>query len=79
MLYRTRSGADLRTSLNLWLFQQQVDDILLEGDRAVGVATQVGIAFRGRTVVLTTGTFLSGLIHVGLQTIRPDAPVIRPR
>jgi tRNA uridine 5-carboxymethylaminomethyl modification enzyme len=44
-----------------------VDDLILEGDRVVGVVTQLGIRIRGETVVLTTGTFLAGLIHVGLQ------------
>jgi tRNA uridine 5-carboxymethylaminomethyl modification enzyme len=45
-----------------------VDDILLDGDRAVGVVTQLGIQFRGHAVILTTGTFLAGLVHVGLQS-----------
>jgi tRNA uridine 5-carboxymethylaminomethyl modification enzyme len=67
MLYRQAIRRRLESQPNLWLFQQQVDDILLEGGRAAGVSTQVGVAFRARTVVLTTGTFLSGLIHVGLN------------
>jgi tRNA uridine 5-carboxymethylaminomethyl modification enzyme len=66
--YRQAIRARLENQRNLWLFQQAVDDILLEGDRAVGVATQLGLRFRGRAVVLTTGTFLSGLIHVGLAS-----------
>ena len=44
-----------------------MDDILLEGDRVAGVVTQIGLRFRGRAVVLTAGTFLAGLVHVGLQ------------
>jgi hypothetical protein len=44
-----------------------VDDLMVEGDRVVGAVTQVGIRFRGRTVVLTAGTFLDGKIHVGLN------------
>src|SRR5574343_698544 len=52
---------------NLWLFQQAVDDLLVEGERVVGAVTQVGIAFRATTVVLTAGTFLDGKIHVGLN------------
>ena len=68
VLYRQAIRRRLENQPNLWLFQQAVDDILLEGDRAVGVATQLGVRFRGRSVVLTTGTFLSGLIHVGLNT-----------
>ena len=66
-LYRQAIRRRLETQPNLWLFQQAVDDILLEGDRAVGVVTQLGVQFRARAVVLTTGTFLSGLIHVGLD------------
>ena len=67
-LYRQAIRRRLENQPNLWLFQQAVDDILLEGDRAVGVATQLGLEFRSRSVVLTTGTFLSGLIHVGLNS-----------
>jgi tRNA uridine 5-carboxymethylaminomethyl modification enzyme len=66
-LYRQAIRRRLENQANLVIFQQAVDDILVEGDRAVGVATQLGMRFRGRAVVLTTGTFLSGLIHVGLQ------------
>jgi tRNA uridine 5-carboxymethylaminomethyl modification enzyme len=66
VLYRQAIRRRLENQPNLWLFQQAVDDILLEGDRAAGVITQLGLRFRGRAVVLTTGTFLSGLIHVGL-------------
>jgi tRNA uridine 5-carboxymethylaminomethyl modification enzyme len=51
----------------LWLFQQAVDDLMVEGDRVVGAITQVGIRFRSRAVVLTAGTFLDGKIHVGLS------------
>ncbi|OQC15551.1 MAG: tRNA uridine 5-carboxymethylaminomethyl modification enzyme MnmG [Alphaproteobacteria bacterium ADurb.Bin100] len=57
----------LETQPNLWLFQQAVDDLMVEGDRVVGAVTQVGIKFRGCTVVLTAGTFLDGKIHVGLN------------
>ncbi|WP_028604116.1 tRNA uridine-5-carboxymethylaminomethyl(34) synthesis enzyme MnmG [Ottowia thiooxydans] len=68
---RVRYKAAIRHRLenqpNLWLFQQAVDDLLVEGDRVVGAVTQVGIAFRSRTVVLTAGTFLDGRIHVGLD------------
>ncbi len=66
-LYRHAIRRRLENHPNLSLFQQAVDDILLEGDRAVGVVTQLGLEFRARAVVLTTGTFLSGLIHVGLN------------
>ena len=66
-LYRLAIRRRLEHQPNLWIFQQAVDDILVQGERAVGVATQLGLRFHGRTVVLTTGTFLSGLIHVGLS------------
>ncbi|HVJ23802.1 MAG TPA: FAD-dependent oxidoreductase, partial [Burkholderiales bacterium] len=66
-LYRQAIRGRLENQPNLSIFQQAVDDVLLEGERAVGVATQLGLRFRARSVVLTTGTFLSGLIHVGLS------------
>ena len=66
-LYRSAIRRRLENQPNLTLFQQAVDDILIDGERAAGVATQVGVEFRGRTVVLTAGTFLAGRIHVGLQ------------
>src|SRR5438132_10829752 len=66
VLYRHAIRRRLENQPNLAIFQQAVDDVLVEGDRAVGVATQLGLDFRCRTVVLTTGTFLAGLIHVGL-------------
>jgi tRNA uridine 5-carboxymethylaminomethyl modification enzyme len=67
LLYRNAIRRRLETQPRLTLFQQAVDDILLEQDRAAGVVTQLGIRFRARVVVLTTGTFLGGLIHVGLR------------
>lgn len=67
VLYRQAIRRRLENQPNLWLFQQPVDDIVLQGERAVGVVTQSGVRFRARSVVLTTGTFLSGLIHVGLN------------
>jgi tRNA uridine 5-carboxymethylaminomethyl modification enzyme len=66
-LYRAAVRRRLENQPNLWLFQQAVDDLMLEGDRVVGAVTQVGIRFRGKAVVLTAGTFLDGRIHVGLQ------------
>ncbi|MBS0436660.1 MAG: tRNA uridine-5-carboxymethylaminomethyl(34) synthesis enzyme MnmG, partial [Proteobacteria bacterium] len=57
----------LENQENLWLFQGACDDLILQGDRVVGVVTQVGVRFSGRAVVLTAGTFLDGRIHVGLQ------------
>ena len=67
ILYKAAIRKRLENQANLWLFQQAVDDLMVEGDRVVGAVTQVGIKFRSRTVVLTAGTFLDGKIHVGLQ------------
>ncbi|HKW79386.1 MAG TPA: tRNA uridine-5-carboxymethylaminomethyl(34) synthesis enzyme MnmG [Casimicrobiaceae bacterium] len=67
LLYKQAIRSRLETQPNLTLFQQAVDDLILEGDRVAGVITQVGIRFEAAAVVLTTGTFLAGLIHVGLE------------
>ncbi len=67
VLYKAAIREMLENQPNLWLFQQAVDDLVVEGDRVVGAVTQVGIRFRSRTVVLTAGTFLDGKIHVGLN------------
>jgi tRNA uridine 5-carboxymethylaminomethyl modification enzyme len=67
VLYRKAIRSRLENQPNLLLFQQPVDDLMLEGERVVGAVTQSGIRFRGSTVVLTAGTFLNGLIHIGLQ------------
>jgi len=67
VLYRKAIRSRLENQPNLTLFQQAVDDILLEGTRAAGVVTQLGVRFNSRTVVLTAGTFLAGVIHVGLE------------
>jgi len=67
ILYKAAIRRMLENQPNLSLFQQAVDDLLVEGERVVGAVTQMGLAFRARTVVLTAGTFLDGRIHVGLQ------------
>ena len=67
VLYKAAIRQRLENQPNLWLFQQAVDDLMLEGDRVAGAVTQVGVRFRSRAVVLTAGTFLDGRIHVGLQ------------
>jgi len=67
VLYRRAIRRRLENQPNLTLFQQAVDDLLLDGDRISGVLTQIGLVFRADAVVLTAGTFLSGLIHVGLS------------
>lgn len=68
---RVRYKAAVRFALenqeNLDLFQQAVDDLIVEQDRVVGVTTQMGLKFKGKAVVLTAGTFLGGLIHIGLN------------
>ncbi len=80
VLYKAAIRHRLENQPNLSLFQQAVDDLMVEGDRVVGAITQVGIAFRARTVVLTAGTFLDGRIHVGLDNYQAgragDPPAI---
>lgn len=67
ILYKAAIRETLENQENLDLFQQQVDDVLLQGDTITGVVTTIGLAFHARAVVLTAGTFLSGKIHVGLE------------
>lgn len=66
VLYKAAIRRRLENQPHLWLFQQAVDDIILDGARAAGVVTQLGIRFESKAVVLTAGTFLAGLVHVGL-------------
>ena len=67
VLYKAAIRSMLENQLNLSLFQQAVDDLLVEGDRVVGAVTQIGIIFKATTVVLTAGTFLDGKIHIGMN------------
>jgi tRNA uridine 5-carboxymethylaminomethyl modification enzyme len=67
VLYKAAIRHRLENQPNLWLFQQSVEDLMVEGDRVVGAVTQIGVQFRAKTVVLTAGTFLDGKIHVGLN------------
>jgi tRNA uridine 5-carboxymethylaminomethyl modification enzyme len=67
VLYKQAIRGRLEGQSHLRIFQQAVDDLLLEGDRVVGVVTQLGARFGARAVVLTAGTFLGGRVHVGLQ------------
>ena len=69
ILYKAAIRHRLENQPNLWLFQQAVDDLMVEGERVVGAVTQVGIRFRSSTVVLTAGTFLDGKIHVGHEQL----------
>lgn len=65
-LYKQAIRGRLENQPNLWIFQQAVDDLLLDGERVNGVVTQLGLRFNAKSVVLTTGTFLCGLVHIGL-------------
>ncbi len=67
VLYRQAIRSRLENQENLTIFQQAVDDLVVEGEKVVGVVTQLGIRFSAQAVVLTAGTFLSGLVHVGLN------------
>jgi len=80
ILYKAAIRHRLENQPNLTLFQQAVDDLVVEGDRVTGAITQVGIRFSARVVVLTAGTFLDGRIHVGLNNYQAgragDPPAI---
>ena len=69
-LYREAIRTRLENQPNLTIFQQAADDIVVEGDCVAGVVTQLGVRFETRAVVLTAGTFLNGLVHVGLENYR---------
>ncbi|ABI73881.1 tRNA uridine-5-carboxymethylaminomethyl(34) synthesis enzyme MnmG [Shewanella frigidimarina] len=66
-LYRQKIQHILQNQPNLRIFQQAVDDLVVENDKVIGVVTQMGLAFEAPAIVLTTGTFLSGKIHIGMQ------------
>jgi len=67
VLYKAAVRESLENQPNLWIFQQAADDLIVEADQVKGVITQMGLRFFAESVVLTTGTFLGGLIHIGLQ------------
>ena len=69
-LYKQAIRRRLENHPNLTLFQQAVDDLIVVGDRVTGVITQLGLRFESGAVVLTAGTFLNGLVHVGLESYR---------
>jgi tRNA uridine 5-carboxymethylaminomethyl modification enzyme len=81
ILYKAAIRRMLENQPHLMLFQQAVDDLMVEGDRIVGAMTQAGIGFRARAVVLTAGTFLDGKIHIGLDNYAGgragDPPAVR--
>ncbi len=65
--YKAAILSMLQNQKNLTIFQQSVDDLVIEGDRVTGVVTQMGLIFSAKTVVVTAGTFLAGKIHIGMQ------------
>ncbi|CAG7604091.1 tRNA uridine-5-carboxymethylaminomethyl(34) synthesis enzyme MnmG [Candidatus Vallotia tarda] len=67
LLYKAAIRRRLENQPNLWIFQQSVDDLIIKGNRVLGVVTQIGIRLLSRAVILTTGTFLNGKIYVGLN------------
>ena len=67
VLYKAAILDILQNQENLTIFQQAVDDLILEGDRVTGVVTQMGLSFKAKTVVVTAGTFLAGKIHIGME------------
>ena len=69
-LYKNAIKEIVENQENLTLFQQSVDDIIVENDRVCGVVTQMGLKFKAKTVVLTVGTFLGGTIHIGLENYK---------
>src|SRR5207253_7456594 len=77
-LYKQAVRSILENQPNLTLFQQAVEDLIVEGERVTGVVTAMGLKFRARAVVLTTGTFLGGRIHIGVESCQGgrggDAP-----
>merc|ERR1712224_695981 len=66
-LYKAAIRNILENQQNLTIFQQAADDLVVKGDKVCGVVTNMDVTFRAQTVVLTTGTFLGGIIHVGLD------------
>jgi tRNA U34 5-carboxymethylaminomethyl modifying enzyme MnmG/GidA len=79
VLYKQAIRTRLENQPNLTSLPAGGDDLIVEGDRVTGVVTQLGVRFEARAVVLTAGTFLNGLIHVGLQNYTGGAWAIRRR
>jgi tRNA uridine 5-carboxymethylaminomethyl modification enzyme len=67
LLYKAAIREKLENQKNLKIFQQEVEDLIVENDRVSGVITKMGVKFSAKTVVLTVGTFLNGLIHIGMK------------
>ena len=66
-LYRSAIRQTLEQQKNLYIFQQSVDDLIIEQDQVIGAKTNMGLSFFAQQVVMTTGTFLGGIIHIGMQ------------
>ena len=66
-LYRSAIRQTLEQQKNLYIFQQSVDDLIIEQDQVIGAKTNMGVSFYAQQVVMTTGTFLGGIIHIGMQ------------
>jgi tRNA uridine 5-carboxymethylaminomethyl modification enzyme len=69
-LYKAAVRYELENQPNLQIFQQSVEDLIVDNGRVAGVVTQMGLEFRAKTVVLTTGTFLGGVIHIGMENFQ---------
>ena len=67
VLYRSAVRSFLENQENLWIFQQPVDDISIKEDAVTGVVTESGIVFNASKIILTAGTFLQGVVHIGLD------------
>ncbi|MDG1906776.1 MAG: tRNA uridine-5-carboxymethylaminomethyl(34) synthesis enzyme MnmG [Arenicella sp.] len=70
ILYKAAIRETVENQPNLSLFQQACDDLIIEGERVTGVVTQMGLRFKAKTVVLTAGTFLGGIIHIGMENFQ---------
>ena len=66
-LYRSAIRQILEQQKNLYIFQQSVDDLIIDQDQVIGAKTNMGVSFYAQQVVMTTGTFLGGIIHIGMQ------------
>ena len=69
-LYKAAIREAVENQQNLSLFQQSADDLLVENNRVIGVVTQMGLKIKAKTVVLTTGTFLGGILHIGMENFQ---------
>src|SRR5881394_226208 len=78
VLYRAAIRSRLERQPNLWIFQQAVDDLVVDADRVRGAITAIGLRFEAPSIVLTAGTFLGGRVHIGLENYQAGRAVRRP-